>query len=317
MDVRSLTAWIGANTTLPPATIVSVGSNSIIGLRSAAAVGADQPGVYRARIWSEVISRQTAAAGGYLSWSADIDVDCRGHRSRASRILNYPQRNLSGAPRELPGSPDWVTPAAGTQLYSLIASVCDPAYKRPLVSTQTAVGAPPRPATPQVAPVAAAPPTVATPAQAPAVPSGQPPTATRPIAAAPAATAPSVVTAPTATPPTEQGYPRPPQADAVPETPRRAATPEPARRDAKVAVQVGAADTKALARGELARIQARFAATAGLSTYVSEATVSGQTVYRVLLYGFASRAAAAALCETLKGRGQACFVRNGFTPPGR
>ncbi|MDP3173637.1 MAG: hypothetical protein Q8M88_04300, partial [Phenylobacterium sp.] len=153
LDVRSLTAWIGANTSLPTATIVSVGANSIIGLRSAVLAGPDRPGVYHAQIWSEVISRPAATAGGYMSWSADIDVDCQSRRSKATRIQNYPLRNLGGVSRELPGAPDWVSPTVGTQLYSLIASVCDPNYKRPLSATKIAA-APPAPDVLQAAPAA-------------------------------------------------------------------------------------------------------------------------------------------------------------------
>ena len=74
-------------------------------------------------------------------------------------------------------------------------------------------------------------------------------------------------------------------------------------------MQVAAAAAAPQARRELANVQSRFAAAAGLDAAVVEAQVSGRTVYRAVLSGFESRAQAVELCEALQARGQACFLR--------
>lgn len=104
--------------------------------------------------------------------------------------------------------------------------------------------------------------------------------------------------------------PPPQAARAAPQEP----TPSPAtarpppkpRVIADVAVQVvGSSD-----RTEAARLARQLAARGeGLSSETAQASVNGRTIYRGLIRGFVSRAAAQAFCERLKASGQACFLR--------
>ena len=205
LDESGLRAWLAAQTDMPPTAVVSIGSNSVIGLRSVVGDPAG-PGRFQIQIRAEVVNQRTAAQGGYLSWSADLAIDCVQRRTRAMGITNYTQRNLKGEGRVVGGpAADWVTPAVGTQLYSLLSSVCDYSFKRPL-DQQTAAAAPapqpapvvaaqgpaPRPAppapvqtaqaAPRPAPVAAAPPPPVRPQPAP-VQTVQPPLPVRPTPA--------------------------------------------------------------------------------------------------------------------------------------
>ena len=49
------------------------------------------------------MNQRTAAQGGYLSWSADLAIDCVQRRTRAMGITNYTQRNLKGEGRVVGG----------------------------------------------------------------------------------------------------------------------------------------------------------------------------------------------------------------------
>ena len=224
LDESGLRAWLAAQTDMPPTAVVSIGSNSVIGLRSVVGDPAG-PGRFQIQIRAEVVNQRTAAQGGYLSWSADLAIDCVQRRTRAMGITNYTQRNLKGEGRVVGGpAADWVTPAVGTQLYSLLSSVCDYSFKRPL-DQQTAAATPasppavaaqappPRPAppaapvqtaqaAPRPAPVAAAPPPPVRPQPAPA-----PPAPVRAAQAAPPPAAPIQTVQP---PPPVRPTPAPP-----------------------------------------------------------------------------------------------------------
>jgi cell division protein FtsN len=85
--------------------------------------------------------------------------------------------------------------------------------------------------------------------------------------------------------------------------------PEPKAGASRVTVQVISSPDPDEARARLERINTRFhAAMEALSTRVEPATVRGRPVYRGMVAGFASRAEAAAFCETLKSAGQACLL---------
>ncbi|RAK52426.1 hypothetical protein DJ018_14010 [Phenylobacterium deserti] len=75
---------------------------------------------------------------------------------------------------------------------------------------------------------------------------------------------------------------------------------------ANVAVQVVGSPDEAEARRVASRAAARRP---GLTSEAVRATVNGRIVFRGLVRGFASRAAAGAFCEQLKAAGQACFLR--------
>ena len=149
-DAESLAQWLLADTNMLPDAVVSVGKTSIIGLAytSPQSLGTGQ---FLVRLRSEVIDPATSAEGGYLSWSADVDIDCVGRRSRATRIVNFPERNLGGSAHQGSESGEWVIPVRGTRLYSVVSAVCDPDFVRPLAGLPrgVATATPASPAAPE------------------------------------------------------------------------------------------------------------------------------------------------------------------------
>jgi len=281
LDREALSAWLRATTNLDPAAVVSVRPSDIIGLISSEPVGA--AGQHHVTIRSEVISRQTVADAGHTSWRADVDVDCTGARGKVNRILDYPQRNLQGAPREATITARWLTPPPGTHLDAVIRAVCEPAFQRPLVP---------------VSQVAAAPPTRVDAAPRATVMSDAPP---------PAVAAPPSPTPPPAAPP-------PPAPTVVASEPAAAPAPPPPRprTTIRTAAQIAAADSEAQARQALAAIRRALGdGMAGLSTTVEPATVGTRTFYRALVHGFGSTAEATRFCDAAAARGKACFLRTG------
>ena len=63
LDEQSLRAWLAVRTNLSPQSVVSIGSNSIIGLRNVVAEPGN-PGFFRVQIRAEVVNARTAQAGG-------------------------------------------------------------------------------------------------------------------------------------------------------------------------------------------------------------------------------------------------------------
>ena len=94
-------------------------------------------------------------------------------------------------------------------------------------------------------------------------------------------------------------------------TPKAKAAPKAGPAVAGLAVQVGASPSQPDAKGLMGKVQKKFAGDlGGFSTDVVNAQVDGKTVYRAVITGFHASSEATALCEKLKGGGQACFVRH-------
>lgn len=104
--------------------------------------------------------------------------------------------------------------------------------------------------------------------------------------------------------PTVAAPPPPPAPVAAPAKPAPA---KPVVRAATgVAVQIGATPAEADAR---ALIRSISGLVAQRPTWIETAEVGGRTWRRALVGGFADTAEAARFCETVKGKGRACFVR--------
>ncbi|MCW2337590.1 Flp pilus assembly protein TadD/cell division septation protein DedD [Sphingobium sp. B2D3A] len=73
-------------------------------------------------------------------------------------------------------------------------------------------------------------------------------------------------------------------------------------------MQLGAFDSATMARVKWQDMR-RNPRVAGYREIVTAASVNGRTFHRVAVGGFASRGAAGSLCQTLRGEGQACYVR--------
>jgi hypothetical protein len=222
LDESGLRTWLTAQTDMPATAVVSIGSNSVIGLRQVIGDPAG-PGRFQIQIRAEVVNQRTATQGGYLSWAADLAIDCVQRRTRALGITNYTSRNLKGDSRVVGGpAADWVTPAAGTQLYSLLSAVCDHTFRRPLDQQTASAPAAPAPAPARPAVVAAQttpPPALPRPAPAPTAAPGPAPVSmskTPPVAPTTPAPAPS---APRPTPPNSMSIAAASPQPAAPSTP--------------------------------------------------------------------------------------------------
>jgi hypothetical protein len=347
LDESGLRAWLTSQTDMPPTAVVSIGSNSIIGLKSVVGDPAG-PGRYQIQIRAEVVNQRTAAQGGYLSWSADLAIDCAQRRTRALGITNYPMRNLKGEPRVVGGpAAEWVTPSVGTQLYSLLSAVCDLTFRRPL-DQQTASAAPPSKAAPAPAkpPAAAPPPKPAVVAQTPppaappkpvamaqapppAPPAAAPKINPPPFPAAPVVTAqaspppappvssePSRMQVAVSAPPAQVTEPSPATAAPTfappPPQPTPPPAPPPRKTVSKAGVQVAASDSESEAKTLASKARRLMPNGGGLSATAVKANVNGRTVYRAMVSGFSSKGEAAAACQTMKSRGQDCLLRDSF-----
>lgn len=75
------------------------------------------------------------------------------------------------------------------------------------------------------------------------------------------------------------------------------------------AVQLGAYDSLAVAKGKWTSLSARNAALKGFPASSHSATVKGKRFYRLTVNGLASRADASNLCRSLQAARQKCFIR--------
>ncbi|MCW2381412.1 MULTISPECIES: SPOR domain-containing protein [unclassified Sphingobium] len=82
----------------------------------------------------------------------------------------------------------------------------------------------------------------------------------------------------------------------------------PGRASGDWVIQLGAFDSATMARVKWQDMR-RNPRLAGYREIVTAASVNGRTFHRVAVGGFASRGAASSLCQTLRGEGQACYVR--------
>lgn len=75
------------------------------------------------------------------------------------------------------------------------------------------------------------------------------------------------------------------------------------------AVQLGAYDSLGIAREKWDSLKKRNGALANFPGSSHAATVKGRTFYRLTVNGLATRADATSLCNSLKAKGQTCFIR--------
>jgi hypothetical protein len=314
LDRPTLIAWLRTNTDLDPAAVISVSPANIIGLLASNRDDDATKRLYRVQIRSEVISAQTIREGGNASWAADVLINCDTRKGKVNRILDFPMRNLRGAPREAGGSAEFVTPPPGTHLYTVVSAVCDANFQRPLGVVSPRIAS----VQPAPAPAAAAPPKTSAPV---ASRSGPPPRGvTAPVA---------VAAAPTVAP-KAGGVDLRPRIDgaaangttvgAPRSTPTQPSNAPSAREPggARAAVQIGASSTEALAARASRTVKAAFPdRTRGLLVSTAPVESNGKTVYRVLFHGFRSTADARAFCTALRGAGRDCLVRDSVGPGAR
>jgi hypothetical protein len=276
-----LMSWLRRETDITPAQVVAISPSAITAVISTYPTG-DPPGM-RVVVRAEALSAMAQGRDGVLSWHVSVATDCSNRKVRMGETTGYAGRNLIGNGHMIrPLETEWRTALPGTPLDAIWRLACDRSFRRPLA--------------PETASVAMAGPAGAmkTAPREVQAPEGRPPPAAKPPVEA--------------KPPAVRAAP-PPKA---PSPPPREGVMRAALVQGGVAVQITAAGSDAGARQALAGLSAKLGgAMAGRSTRVEPAQVAGRTFYRALVTGFGSAADAGRFCETLKGRGQACFVRAG------
>lgn len=315
LDPAAIADWLQRESDLAPDQVVAVSPSAVTAVvaSSAGTASAD----YQVKLRALALAPDAVARSGAAAWEMSLEVDCVHGKVRVGPTFGYADRRASGQSAALaPGDAVWRSPRPGTQLDSVLRASCDAKFARPLAGfgrrsaarAPIPVAASKRPEAPPVR-LAAIPPIltpVALPSQAPALQESTP----QRLLAAPVRLA-AIAPLPMAPAPAPAATEAAVAQDAVARAPARSAS-ESRAGASRATVQVISSPDADEARARLRRLDARFhAEMAQLSTRVEPATVHGRAVYRGMVGGFASRADAAAFCDTLRSAGQACLLRWG------
>ena len=291
LDPVSLTAWLKANTDLAADQVAIAGPVHVVAVTR----GKAEAGIQKAVVRGEVVDRDWAAEHRFVSWSTDIEVDCKADRVKSPSGKSYVQRKRRGSANNVFASADWTTPEPADPIYSVVRALCGANYAWPLRGGTKLAAAPPPP------PVAAPPPRPQPAPDAPMDTSARQATPPPPPAPAPTLQPPPPRTAAAPPPPTARPYAAPPA------PPKPASAPE---RGGAFAVQVLASSTESKARAELASLARMFTSeTRGLTQRVVPTQVNGKTYYRAMFAGLAGQGQAQTLCKTVGRLGYECIVR--------
>ncbi len=272
-SAADVAAWLKRDTPLQAGQVVDLAASAVTAIMSSQPTR--EPKGFIAVLHAEALDPAIQAQEGIVSWSIPVEIDCTRRKVRLGAMTGFPGRDLRESPRPIrDADTDWVSPSPRAPLDSVLKALCDPRFHRPLSDL------------PKVAAQAADPPKA--PAVAPAKPLPAPAAESRKPAVAAAQPAPR------------------PAAPAASE-PRRTA---PSSGGVTASVQIGASPSEAEIKSILAKAKKKFPADLkGLRTDAVAVTVDQKVIYRALISGFHTAAEANGLCETLKGGGQACFVR--------
>ncbi|HEV2365389.1 MAG TPA: SPOR domain-containing protein [Caulobacteraceae bacterium] len=236
---RRAAAWTG----LPERQIIAFGDGVAVALPEPAPARGQAGVITGLALQAEAVSDGAAAAYGWKSMRASVDIDCAQGRDLVRSMEVFADHGLKGPARSLKVPGGWGRPDPRAFLGGVIEAVCRHAA------------------------------TIAT--------------AGRTADSIPARDS---VTAPdSAAPLTQSGAPA-----------RSAA-----------AVQIISSSARADAERALAHLDGATLDDQGLRAFVAMTKVGGRTVYRGMVAGFASVAAARQFCRTRTAHGRRCLVRSG------
>ena len=150
MSGPPLDAWLRANTTIKPASVIAVGGGRVVAVVSKSPLPGSAS-LMRLTIRTELVSQEAAQEAKALSESNMLQIDCAARKAKAGETLQYAQRNMIGAMQVKPAWTDWAVAAPGTTLDRMVDAAC----------TQKPKGLPaqlPAPPAPVLAPVKSPPP---------------------------------------------------------------------------------------------------------------------------------------------------------------
>jgi cell division septation protein DedD len=293
--------WIKGSTDLPAGAPLVFGSDAVAAILSNTQKGSDRS-VRAVTFREEATAANFVTRMGGRSISGGADVDCKARSVKLDELTIYAGSNLKGREVSHMGArTDWRVPTPDRVLSRVVQGACGAA--KPL--TVAVAGPVPPPAS---APASGLKPAVSA-ADTPAPPKPAPRPLSKPATAKPAPPPPALRPAAPAPPPSRPAAP-PAVAKASP-SPARPAPPAPVPAGGGVRVQIGAVSSPEVASREWDRIARQFPdAFKGHSKGSMKVSANGAELHRVLVGGFASKAAAQSFCGVLQAKGQACFIRN-------
>jgi hypothetical protein len=266
--------WLAQNTSIAPASVVSVGDEYIVAVLSAHPVDPAQPRVLSLEIRAEMTDPDSTTAALLRSLSATLDINCTDHTSHFIEVRTFAWPNLTGPEQVTRPVEGWAPNPRGSYFEDIDAAVCTPDGPRP----RRVARADPRPLPARPERVLSAP-------LRPALAPDDPPVVRHAAAAHPRPAPAPVPSAPT------------PRAQVLQTGPGGAA-------------QIAAAASEAKAEAALAELKAvQPALTSGLSTRVERIDRGGVAYYRALVAGFSPPTTAASFCRQLAAAGRACIIR--------
>jgi hypothetical protein len=276
--------WLAQNTSIAPASVVSVGDEYIVAVLSSHPVDPAQPRVLSLEIRAEMTDPDSTTASLLRSLSANLDINCRDHTSHFIEVRTFTGPNLTGTEQVTRPVEGWAPNPRGSYFEDIDAAVCTPNGPRPLLAARA--NSAPLPSRPER--VLSAPLRPALQPDDPAVVRHAAPARAQ-LARAPAPKAP-IQHAPIQHAPIQHAP--------VPRT------------GSGGAAQIAAAGSEAKAKAALAELQAaQPALTNGLSTRVERIDRGGVAYYRALVAGFSPPMTVASFCRRLAASGRACIIR--------
>ncbi len=156
----AISEWLRNNTNISPAAAIAVGSDMVVSIARFGTIDQATGTIKDVTLRGEAISPKFADLIRGRSTMVAMDVDCDKSMILIHQTDVYPQSNLVGTARVLPGSKQWIKPVGTAYLADTITAVCKargPATVRAAEQApEPAPPSPPPPPQPQAQPAAPA-----------------------------------------------------------------------------------------------------------------------------------------------------------------
>ena len=125
--------WLAQNTSIAPASVVSVGDQYIVAVLSSRSLDPSRPRVLRLEIRAEMTDPDSTTANLLRSLSATLDLDCASHTSHFVEVRTFSRPNLAGKEEITHPQEGWAPNPRGSYFEDIDKAVCDPQAPRPLM----------------------------------------------------------------------------------------------------------------------------------------------------------------------------------------
>lgn len=144
----AISEWLRNNTNISPAAAIAVGSDMVVSIARFGTVDPATGTIKDVTLRGEAISPKFSDLIRGRSTMVAMDVDCEKSMILIHQTDVYPQSNLVGTARVLPGSKQWIKPVGTAYLADTITAVCKAKGASPARTAEPA----PAPAMPAAAP---------------------------------------------------------------------------------------------------------------------------------------------------------------------